>query len=82
MKVGRDGRPLYVKPVEHVEEQLDLSLWKTTTVYTSCLRAIFEYTCEGTKQPIASNRIHSIDGEQLVYIRTSWGASLRRSARV
>ncbi|CAG8026844.1 unnamed protein product [Penicillium salamii] len=63
MKVGRDGRPLYVKPVEHIEEQVDLSFEQTEDGIYELSPSIVDYTSEGLKQPVPSNRMHSIDGE-------------------
>lgn len=63
MKVGRDGRPLYVKPVDHVEEEVDLSGVENDDGIYELSPSIIDYTPEGAKQPIPSNRIHSVDGE-------------------
>ena len=63
MKVGRDGRPLYVKPVEHVEEQVDLSFVENDDGIYELSPSLIDYTSEGMKQPIASNRMHPVDGE-------------------
>jgi hypothetical protein len=63
MKVGRDGRPLYVKPVEHVEEEVDLSFLETDDGIYELSPSMIDYTSEGLKQPMPSNRMHAVDGE-------------------
>lgn len=63
MKMGRDGRPLYVKPVEHLEEETDLSAVENDDGIYELSPSMTDYTSEGPKQPIPSNRIHSLDGE-------------------
>ncbi|KKK12010.1 hypothetical protein AOCH_001262 [Aspergillus ochraceoroseus] len=63
MKLGRDGRPLYVKPVEHTEEELDLSLVESDDGIYEMSASAVDHNSEGTKQPIPANRIHSMDGE-------------------
>ncbi|KAJ5086764.1 hypothetical protein NUU61_008071 [Penicillium alfredii] len=63
MKVGRDGRPLYVKPVEHLEEEVDLSFVENDDGIYELSPSLVDYSSEGPKQPIPSNRIHSVDGE-------------------
>lgn len=60
MKLGRDGRPLYVKPVDHTEEQLDLSSVENDDGIYEMSPSAIDY---GFKQPIPANRIHSTDGE-------------------
>ncbi|KAL4961510.1 uncharacterized protein BDV14DRAFT_180284 [Aspergillus stella-maris] len=60
MKLGRDGRPLYVKPVDHTEEQLDLSSVENDDGIYEMSPSAIDY---GYKQPIPANRIHSTDGE-------------------
>ncbi|KAL4941556.1 hypothetical protein BDV06DRAFT_178954 [Aspergillus oleicola] len=60
MKLGRDGRPLYVKPVDHTEEQLDLSSVENDDGIYEMSPSAIDY---GYKQPIPANRIHSMDGE-------------------
>ncbi|KAI9375979.1 hypothetical protein BJX61DRAFT_24501 [Aspergillus egyptiacus] len=62
LKIGRDGRPLYVKPVDHTEEELDLSgVENDDGIYEMSPSAI-DY---GYKQPIPANRLHSTDGESV-----------------
>ncbi|CAG8876114.1 unnamed protein product [Penicillium nalgiovense] len=63
MKIGRDGRPLYVKPVEHVEEQVDLSFVENDDGIYELSPSMIDYTSEGAKQPMPSNRMHAVDGE-------------------
>ncbi|KAL4781456.1 hypothetical protein BJX76DRAFT_335467 [Aspergillus varians] len=60
MKIGRDGRPLYVKPVEHTEEQLDLSAIESDDGIYEMSPSAIDY---GFKQP--ANRIYSVDGEKV-----------------
>ncbi|KAL5044778.1 hypothetical protein BDW71DRAFT_185385 [Aspergillus fruticulosus] len=60
MKLGRDGRPLYVKPVDHTEEQLDLSSVENDDGIYEMSPSAIDY---GFKQPIPANRVHSLDGE-------------------
>ncbi|KAL4933848.1 uncharacterized protein BDV17DRAFT_68729 [Aspergillus undulatus] len=60
MKLGRDGRPLYVKPVDHTEEQLDLSSVENDDGIYEMSPSAIDY---GYKKPIPANRIHSVDGE-------------------
>ncbi|KAJ5217179.1 hypothetical protein N7468_010187 [Penicillium chermesinum] len=61
MKVGRDGRPLYVKPIDYIEEELDLSAVENDDGIYELSPSIIDN--DGSKQPIPSNRIHSVDGE-------------------
>ncbi|KAJ5380114.1 uncharacterized protein N7496_002542 [Penicillium cataractarum] len=63
MKVGRDGRPLYVKPVDHLEEEVDLSAVENDDGIYELSPSMIDYSSEGSKQPIPSNRIHPVDGE-------------------
>jgi len=63
MKVGRDGRPLYVKPVDHLEEELDLSAVENDDGIYELSPSQIDYSPEGSKQPIPANRINSVDGE-------------------
>jgi hypothetical protein len=60
VKLGRDGRPLYVKPVDHTEEQLDLSSVENDDGIYEMSPSAIDY---GFKQPIPANRVHSLDGE-------------------
>ena len=63
MKLGRDGRPLYVKPVEHTEEGLDLSHVEDDDGIYELSASILDFSSEGVKQPMPANRVHSMDGE-------------------
>lgn len=63
MKLGRDGRPLYVKPVEHTEEELDLSHVEDDDGIYELSASILDFSSEGVKQPMPANRVHSVDGE-------------------
>ncbi|KAL4910586.1 hypothetical protein BDW74DRAFT_141426 [Aspergillus multicolor] len=60
MKLGRDGRPLYVKPVDHTEEQLDLSSVENDDGIYEMSPSAIDY---GLRQPVPANRVHSLDGE-------------------
>ncbi|KAI9932852.1 hypothetical protein MW887_009104 [Aspergillus wentii] len=63
MKLGRDGRPLYVKPVEHTEEEMDLCFIENDDGIFELSASIIDYSSDGIKQAIPANRIHSMDGE-------------------
>ncbi|KAJ5393344.1 uncharacterized protein N7487_010985 [Penicillium crustosum] len=80
MKVGRDGRPLYVKPVEHVEEQVDLSFVENDDGIYEISPSMIDYTSEGVKQPMPSNRMHAVDGETASLHRDIPGARLYADA--
>lgn len=80
MKVGRDGRPLYVKPVEHVEEQVDLSFIENDDGIYELSPSMIDYTSEGVKQPMPSNRMHAVDGETASLHRDIPGARLYADA--
>ncbi|KXG53121.1 uncharacterized protein PGRI_001710 [Penicillium griseofulvum] len=80
MKVGRDGRPLYVKPVEHVEEQVDLSFVENEDGIYELSPSMIDYTSEGIKQPMPSNRMHAVDGETESLHRDIPGARLYADA--
>lgn len=76
MKLGRDGRPLYVKPVEHTEEELDLSHVEDDDGIYELSASILDYSSEGVKQPIPANRVHSMDGEAAGVYRELTGIRL------
>lgn len=76
LKVGRDGRPLYVKPVDHVEEEVDVSGVENDDGIYELSPSIVDYAPDGPKQPIPSNRIHSIDGETADLYRDISGVRL------
>jgi hypothetical protein len=80
MKVGRDGRPLYVKPVEHVEEQIDLSFQETDDGIYELAPSMADYTSKGIKQPMPSNRMHAVDGETASLHRDIPGSRLYADA--
>ncbi|KAJ5679580.1 hypothetical protein N7462_007824 [Penicillium macrosclerotiorum] len=80
MKVGRDGRPLYVKPVDHLEEQVDLSSVENDDGIYELSPSIIDYSPGGAKQPIPSNRIHPIDGETAGLLRDVAGVRLYADA--
>ncbi|CAI7571375.1 unnamed protein product [Penicillium glandicola] len=80
MKIGRDGRPLYVKPVEHVEEQVDLSFVENDDGIYELSPSMIDYTSEGVKQPMPSNRMHAVDGETANLHRDIPGARLYADA--
>lgn len=80
MKVGRDGRPLYVKPVEHIEEEVDLSFEENEDGIYELSPSIVDYTSEGLKQPMPSNRMHSVDGETVGLHRDIPGVRLYADA--
>ncbi|KAF7592199.1 hypothetical protein BBP40_000540 [Aspergillus hancockii] len=76
MKFGRDGRPLYVKPVEHTEEEVDLSGIENDDGIFEMSPSIMDYSSEGIRQPIPANRVHSMDGETAGYYKEIAGARL------
>ncbi|THC99373.1 hypothetical protein EYZ11_001185 [Aspergillus tanneri] len=63
MKLGRDGRALYVKPVEHTEEEVDLSFVENDDGIYEMSPSLVDYSSEGVKQPTSANRLHQWDGE-------------------
>ncbi|KAJ5606281.1 hypothetical protein N7510_009062 [Penicillium lagena] len=80
MKVGRDGRPLYVKPVDHLEEEVDLSFVESDDGIYEMSPSMIDYSSEASKQPIPSNRIHSVDGETAEVYRDISGVRLYADA--
>ncbi|KAJ5781738.1 uncharacterized protein N7518_010221 [Penicillium psychrosexuale] len=80
MKVGRDGRPLYVRPVEHVEEQVDLSFVENDDGIYELSPSMIDYTSEGVKQPMTSTRMPAVDGETASLYRDIPGARLYADA--
>lgn len=76
MKVGRDGRPLYVKPVDHLEEEVDLSGVENEDGIYELSPSMIDHTPENGKQPIPSNRINSVDGETAELYRDVPGVRL------
>lgn len=76
MKLGRDGRPLYVKPVDHTEEEQDLSHIEDDDGIYEASASIVDYSSAGVKQPIPANRVHSVDGEMAGTYREMAGIRL------
>ena len=79
MKVGRDGRPLYVKRVDRTEEELDLSAVENDDGLYGMRPSSPDDKSEPA-QPIPANRIHSIDGETASLHRDIPGARLYADA--
>lgn len=63
MKVGRDGRPLYVKPVDDTEEDIDLSFVENDDGLYEQSPSRVEFNNDDNQQSIPANRIHPCDGE-------------------
>ncbi|PYH75822.1 hypothetical protein BO82DRAFT_396571 [Aspergillus uvarum CBS 121591] len=63
MKLGRDGRAIYVKPVDHIEEETDLSVIENDDGLFEMSPSMVDYNSEGVKQPVPANRLHPMDGE-------------------
>lgn len=63
IKLGRDGRPLYVKPVEHLEQGVDYSSIENDDGLFEQSPSPIDYSSDGPGQPVPTNRIHSTDGE-------------------
>lgn len=76
MKLGRDGRALYVKPVEHTEEEVDLSHVENDDGIYEMSPSMIDYTSEGIKQPVPANRLHPTDGETAEAYKDVAGARL------
>lgn len=64
IKVGRDGRKLYVKPVDHVDEAVDLSQVESEDGLFEESPSPIDYSSDGPGKPVPTNRIHPIDGEK------------------
>jgi hypothetical protein len=64
IKVGRDGRTLYVKPVDHVDEAVDLSQVENEDGLFEPSPSPIDYSSSGPGQPVPTNRIHPADGEK------------------
>ncbi|KAL1984377.1 hypothetical protein VTN96DRAFT_9238 [Rasamsonia emersonii] len=64
IKVGRDGRKLYVKPVDHVDEAVDLSRVESEDGLYEESPSPIDYSSDGPGKPVPTNRIHPIDGEK------------------
>ncbi|PWY95159.1 hypothetical protein BO94DRAFT_531069 [Aspergillus sclerotioniger CBS 115572] len=76
MKLGRDGRPLYVKPVEHTVEGEDLSFVENDDGIYEMSPSIMDYSSEGVGQPIPASRLHPMDGEAAGSYKEISGARL------
>jgi hypothetical protein len=76
IKIGRDGRPLYVKPVEHVDEATDLSRVPNEEGLFEQSPSPVDSSSGSSGQPIPSSRIHSNDGEKAGQYREIRGIRL------
>ncbi|KAG2027371.1 hypothetical protein GB937_001114 [Aspergillus fischeri] len=76
MKLGRDGRPLYVKPIDHTEEGVDLSFVENDDGVYEMSPSNLDYSRDGVKQSIPANRLHSVDGETVGAYKEIPGARL------
>ncbi|GFF27638.1 uncharacterized protein YGR266W [Aspergillus udagawae] len=76
MKLGRDGRPLYVKPIDHTEEGLDLSFVENDDGVYEMSPSNLDYSSDGVKQSIPADRLHSVDGETVGAYKEVPGARL------
>lgn len=76
IKIGRNGRPLYVKPVDHVDEAADLSFTQNEEGLFEQSPSSIDPNSGSSGQPIPSNRIHSNDGEKAGQYREIRGARL------
>lgn len=63
-KIGRDGRRLYVKPVDHLDEGLDLSQVENDDGLFEQFLSPTEPSAGDVRKSMARNRIHSNDGEK------------------
>lgn len=62
VKVGRDGRALYVKPVDHLEEEVDLSAVESEDGLFESFPSPVDHAT-GNSTAIPSNRLHPVNGE-------------------
>ncbi|KAF7181131.1 hypothetical protein CNMCM7691_000260 [Aspergillus felis] len=76
MKLGRDGRPLYVKPIDHTEEGVDLSFVENDDGVYEMSPSNLDYSNDGVKQSLPANRLHSVDGETVGAYKEVSGARL------
>lgn len=77
MKMGRDGRPVYVKPVDDTEEEVDLSAVENDDgLYELAPSRIDFNSNSDTRQSIPANRIHWVDGEVALSYRQIPGIRL------
>lgn len=63
LKVGRDGRALYVKPVDHLEEGVDLSAVESEDGLFESSRSPIDHGTNNKNGAIPSNRLHPDNGE-------------------
>ncbi|EED24529.1 conserved hypothetical protein [Talaromyces stipitatus ATCC 10500] len=66
VKVGRDGRALFVKPVDHLEEGVDLSAVESEDGLFESSPSPIDYGIDNKRAgtaSIPSNRLHPINGE-------------------
>lgn len=63
-KIGRDGRRLYVKPVDHLAEAIDLSQLENDDGLFEQSPSPSDHTTGGVGQSMPGNRIHANDGEK------------------
>ncbi|RAO65883.1 uncharacterized protein BHQ10_001895 [Talaromyces amestolkiae] len=65
VKLGRDGRALYVKPVDHLEEGVDLSGVESEDGLFESFPSPIDYGTDKNKgsTSIPSNRLHPVNGE-------------------
>ncbi|GIK03079.1 hypothetical protein Aspvir_007148 [Aspergillus viridinutans] len=75
MKLGRDGRPLYVKPIDHTEEGVDLSFVENDDGVYEMSPSNPDYSSD-VNQSIPANRLHSVDGETVGAYKEVPGARL------
>ncbi|KAI7975106.1 hypothetical protein EIK77_002129 [Talaromyces pinophilus] len=61
VKLGRDGRALYVKPVDHLEEGVDLSSVESEDGLFESSPSPIDYGAD--KKGVPSNRLHPVNGE-------------------
>ncbi|CRG92339.1 putative protein YGR266W [Talaromyces islandicus] len=64
VKVGRDGRTLYVKPVDHLEEEVDLSQVESEDGLFETSPSPIDDSADGVGKAVPSNRLGPTDGEK------------------
>jgi hypothetical protein len=64
VKVGRDGRTLYVKPVDHLEEEVDLSQVESEDGLFETSPSPIDDSADGVGRAVPANRLGSTDGEK------------------
>ncbi|KAJ5732526.1 hypothetical protein N7493_004007 [Penicillium malachiteum] len=80
MKVGRDGRPLYVKPIDNIEEQVDLCAVENDDGIYELSPSGIDDSHGGYHQPVPATRIHPVDGETVNLHRDIPGVRLYADA--